>query len=48
MDEHWIAKRSQLRQLLQDQPDWTNQMYAEGVHFNILARGDKLSSRDSE
>ena len=34
MEEHWIAKRSQLRQLLQDQPDWTNQMYADALDMS--------------
>lgn len=35
MEEHWIAKRSQLRQLLQDQPQWTNQMYADAVAMSV-------------
>jgi hypothetical protein len=35
MEEHWIAKRSQLRQLLQDQPDWSNQMLADAVGMSV-------------
>lgn len=35
MEEHWIAKRSQLRQLLQDQPNWTNAMYADAVDMSV-------------
>jgi hypothetical protein len=35
MEEHWIAKRSQLRQLLQDQPHWTNQMVADAVGMSV-------------
>jgi hypothetical protein len=35
MEEHWIAKRSQLRQLLQDQPQWSNRMYADAVGMSV-------------
>ena len=35
MEEHWIAKRSQLRQLLQDQPHWTNQMLADALGMSV-------------
>jgi hypothetical protein len=35
MEEHWIAKRSQLRQLLQDQPHWTNRMVADAVGMSV-------------
>lgn len=35
MEEYWIAKRSQLRQLLQDQPDWTNQMMADAIGMSL-------------
>lgn len=35
MEEHWIARRSQLRQLLQDQPHWTNRMYADAVGMSV-------------
>lgn len=35
MDAHWIAKRSALRQLLHDQPQWTNQMYADALGMSL-------------
>jgi hypothetical protein len=35
MEELWIAKRSALRRLLIDQPDWTNRMYAEALDMSI-------------
>ena len=35
MEEHWIAKRSQLRQLLKDQPYWTNQMLADALSMSV-------------
>lgn len=36
MDENtWIAKRSQLRQLLIDQPNWTNLMYADSLSMSV-------------
>lgn len=35
MEEKWVAKRSQLRQLLQEQPNWTNQMYADATHMSV-------------
>jgi len=35
MEEHWLAKRSALRQLLQDQPHWTNQMYADALGMSL-------------
>jgi len=36
MEENtWIAKRSQLRQLLIDQPNWTNQMYADTLSMSV-------------
>lgn len=35
MEETWIAKRSQLRQLLLDQPTWTNRMYASALGMSV-------------
>ena len=35
MEEMWAAKRSQLRQLLIDEPNWTNQMYADTVGMSV-------------
>lgn len=35
MEEDWIAKRSQLRQQLQDHPDWTNQMHADALGMSL-------------
>lgn len=35
MEAHWIAKRSQLRQLVQDQPQWTNQMLSDAVGMSV-------------
>jgi hypothetical protein len=35
MEENWIAKRSELRQLLQVYPHWTNQMYADALGMSL-------------
>jgi hypothetical protein len=35
MEETWIAKRGQLRQLLIDKPNWTNQMYADALGMSV-------------
>ena len=35
MDEDWIAKRSQLLHLLNDQPRWTNAMYASTLGMSV-------------
>lgn len=35
MEEHWIAQRSHLRQLLQTYPHWTTQMYADAVGMSV-------------